>query len=490
MSRLFSAFFAALVGAALLLAAQPAEAQGRWLRAESSNFVIYTNESETSARRFAAQLETFDQVLRMYHGIDTAQAVDRKLPIYLLRNDADMQRIRPGASRSMKGYFTSSLEDTYAVAIGGEDNNSTLQHEYVHHFMLNRFPRGYPGWLVEGYAEYFMTLQEKGGYLDVGGFDPNRVSWLFHGSWLPWETVLTSRPSSLRDKNGVSMFYAQSWLLTHWFLGDSARQRQLSSYIQAVGRGQESVAAMTAATGQNPSQLRRTLVAYWNGSLPIRRISQDLVRNSPVTITPMPASAADVLLLTLRVKGDNGIDAPQDRTDGPVLLEDVRRAAARHPGDRLAELALARVEIKLGDLTKAETLLQRRLAADAADVEALQLLGSARLKAAEKADPTQARKLRTEAQGFIARAHKADPNRYETLILYAQAREGASNYPTANDVQVLVDALALAPQVGALRGKTAAALASVGRRADAINVLRPLAFDPHGGSAPPARAPC
>lgn len=241
-------------------------AQARWLRAESTNFIVHTDMDDEAARRYAAQLETFDHVLRARHGVAVDEPVRRKLPIYLLRRDADMRRIKPGVDRGLRGFFTSTIEDTYAVAIAmAEDRNDpVLQHEYVHHFMLQRYPAGYPGWLVEGYAEYFMTFQETPKFLEVGRANANRAAWLLRGPWLPFEIVLKARPSDLRTGEAMAMYYAQAWGLTHWFLSDPGRARQLDAYLQAVARGGDPVKAVTEATGLSPDQLGRTVRTYLN----------------------------------------------------------------------------------------------------------------------------------------------------------------------------------------------------------------------------------
>jgi hypothetical protein len=475
---------AALAWLALWACAAPAWAEARWLRAESANFVVHTDADRRTAERYVAQLETFDRVLRLAHAVKADEPVRRKLPIYVLKRAGDMRRIRPGIPSGVRGFYASSLEDTFAVAIAeGGGNDPTLQHEYVHHFMLNRYPFGYPAWLIEGYAEYYMTFKETPKYLEVGNYNANRATWLSRSRWLPMETVLKARPSELRRPEDIAMFYAQSWALTHWFLSEPARSAQLSAYVRAVGQGAEPLKAMTDATGQTPAALSRTLEKYLTRGFPYKRFSLPPAAVAPPTVTELSPAASDLLLLTLRLKGDNGIDAPEDRTDGPVLFADVRKAAASHPGDRLSDLALARAEIKLGEPSRAEPLLQRRLAADANDVEALQLLGQARLRAAAAAEGEAARTLKNEAASFIGRAYKVDPDNYQTLILAAQAREGSRNYPNENDVNVLLDALDLAPTVRALRVNAAQVLAERGRAAEAANVLRPLAFDPHGGQA-------
>ena len=48
---------------------------------------------------------------------------------------------------------------------GGDD---VVLHEYVHHFMMQYFPDSYPGWLVEGLAEYYMTIDLQPKRVQIG----------------------------------------------------------------------------------------------------------------------------------------------------------------------------------------------------------------------------------------------------------------------------------------------------------------------------------
>ena len=461
----------------MLLPAAPAAADA-WRRVESPNFVVYTDFSPKEARQYVETLELFDRALRARHGLETSQPAARKLPIYLPRSRRDLQKVRPRRD-DVVGFYASGMEDTFAVAAGRDD--TVLQHEYVHHFMLQHFPYGYPAWLVEGYAEYFMTFEAKPGQYEVGRANPNRVHWLAHGRWLPFERVVKVRPSDLRSSENAAMFYAQSWALTHYFLSDPERQKQLGEYLGAMARGVDSLAAMEAATGGPIGGLDRKIREYLQKGLMYQRVGVAEFAPPALTVTELPASAEDVLLLTQRVKTDNGVDAPEDKTDGPVLLAEARRAAAAHPGDRAAELLQARAEIKLGDLTAAEILLQKRLQADPKDVEALQLLAAARFRAAAEA-PDRARALHTEIRDIAGRAFKLDPTNYPTLVAYVRARQGLKSYPNDNDLGVLLDAVELAPQVGAIRMNAAIALDTRRRYKDAAAILRPLAFDPHGGT--------
>jgi hypothetical protein len=474
--RARSKWLAGLAAAALML---PLSARADWVKVETPNFVIYTDVDATAARKDARLLEVFDAYLRIRHGLSATTPPRRKLPIYMLRRKRDLKQIYPYIDGDIAGYYSSTTEDTYAVAMADRTDDHVLLHEYVHHFMLQHFPYGYPAWLVEGYAEFFMTAKLTPEYLEIGNYDKNRGHWLVLGEWLPFERMLGIRPGELKRDTQQAMYYAQSWALTHYMMSDPGRSKQLDAYIRAVGAGASPVKAMTDATGMAPAELQKTVHRYLMKGFPSRRFKLDAFPEPNIAVTPVPPAAAAVLLADQRVKGDNGIDAPEDRTDGPVLLADVRRMAGPHAGKREADLALARVEIKLGDMATAERLLAALRTAHPNDAEVLEVSAQARLKAAETAPADRIAALRAQSRAFAGQAYKADPNRYQTLIAYLQGRESVAGYPASGDLEVFRDALTLAPQVATLRVKAAEALVKRQKYAEAAQVLRPLAFSPH-----------
>lgn len=117
-------------------------------------------------------------------------------------------------------------------------------------------------------------------------------------------------------------------------------------------------------------------------------------------------------------------------------------------------------------------------------MEALQYLAQEQLRQAREADDeTEAQAARGKARALLARAYAAGQNDYRTLMLLAELRQGQPGYPNDNDLLTMGLALDRAPQLAAVRFRYASALAQTGDKEQAISVLRPLANNPHGGSA-------
>jgi hypothetical protein len=460
--------------------AQPEAARtGSWRRAETSRFVIQGPVGEDVLRDYAARLEDFDMVLRSMHGLPINAAPPRKLDIYLVRGAAMMRRARPDADETLRGYYVADAAGIACVAIVGRakevENDDVMLHEYVHHFMKQYFNFAYAPWLVEGYAEYFMTTDIRGDSIVVGKFNSNRAAWLMQGEWLPLDKLLSEGPR-VGDPKWVN-YYPQAWLLTHYMMSDAARYAQLQAYMKAVGGGAASVAAMEAATGKTLAVLQKDLRDYTRTPLPVSAFTRKRGRPVEVTVTAMPASADDLLLETVRMISPVG-----DAAARKAFAEDIGKRAARYPDDPLAERALARARLQAEAFVPAQAVIDRRLAAAPGDVEMLELKALT-LMAMGDADPAQQPTLYKQASLVLGQAFKIDGARYQILLAYARSRSLSPGYPSDNVMEGLLLAAELAPQVADVTLQAVQALAMRGDYARAVVLLRPLANDPHGGGA-------
>ena len=467
-----------VIALALFGLAQPAQA--RWLRAESPRFVVYSDGDPVTLRDYVARLEAFDATLRFIHGLPLSEVPPRKLDAYMVRDNDELKQIDPRMGGLVAGFYSAGDQDVFAVAVRMRGDDSTEQHEYTHHFMMQYFPYGYPAWLVEGYAEYFMTTTIDGQTVEVGkpGWRGDEMT---HEHWLPLSILLTKGPSSVTDVQ-VSAFYGEAWVLTHYLMSDPARYRQLQAYMKAVGDGADPAAAMETVTGKTLAELQKTLESYLLGEMKYQRLKRSGFAQPPITNTELPPSANDLLFLHQRLML-GALDA--EKAD---LLAKVRGLTARWPDDRLSQIVRGHAEIDYGDRAAGEAVLTARLAKSPDDVEALQLLARSRMAAGD-ADPARRTELYHQAGGFLTQAYKLDPNDYRTVYAYALTRTVDPGFPTENTLTAMLEAHALAPQVGDISLNTAQALMVRGRFDEAEGLLKPIANDPHGGGlATAARA--
>jgi len=476
-----SAAVAPLLASGVATGAAAAGAGGDWVRTETPNFVLYGDASENTVRDFARELEDFDGLLRALHGV-MERSDGRPLPIYLTPHRSDLLRVKPDLDKKVAGYYSASIGDTFAILNleGGEDRGRiVLFHEYTHHFMLQHAPAAYPAWLVEGYAEYFSTARFKPDVIELGVTN-ERIAWLRGTAWQPFDQILSRRAL---EGGGVDVasFYAQSWILTHYMMSDPARLKRLTAYAGAVAAGGDPVREMETAAGMPMADLQRALKRYMD-KLPGLRIPRPAPSVTPAAVVRLPPSADALLLENQRLK--TGVP----RADRPAVLAMIRERAARYPGDRLAEMTLARAENDFGDRAKAQAILKRRIEADPKDVEAIQTLGWSLMLQA-RADRANAPALLNEARNWFGKGFAVDPDVPLLLYDYGISRRGEAGYPSDNVVNVLLRAQQLAPQVGAFRTAAADALMRRDRFEEAAVILEPVFNNPHAGpEAQAARA--
>lgn len=459
----------AVLAGACALASAPGAVEAKWLKAETERFIVYSDGREAPLRDYVTRLEDFDKVLRAEHGVGTAEA-PRKLEIFLVDDGADLRRVAPELSSSVLGFYSADEAEIFAVAIRSESKqwkDDVLFHEYAHHFMKQYFPAKYPAWIVEGWAEYYMTTDVRADGITLGGFNEPRATGLFHVTWMPMKDLLRGE----REKGD---FYGQSWALVHYMNADEARRRQLADYLRRVSAGEDPATAMEAATGRDLKDLQRDLQRYVRGRLTQRTFLRKHQVDWGVTVSELPPSADDLLLDVQRLK--NGVA----KEDAAEVVARIRARAAKHPGDAFAELALARAEVLYGDRAAGEAVLERRLAADPNEVEALRLMAASRMRAGDE-DEARRAEWYAQARPFIAKAFKADPNHYQTLYAYARSRSTDPDYPSENTLNTLLLANELAPQVDSIAFETASGLARRGRTDEAIAMFERLANAPHGG---------
>lgn len=455
------------------------EAQAKWLRAETQRFVVYSDGNESILREYALLLEDFDMILRLYHGVDQRQAPHRKLDIYLVQNRAELGRTTTMTSEGLAGFYSAGEDDIFAVAIrdrSGSDSerNDTLFHEYTHHFMAQYDPFPYPGWLNEGWAEYFATTDIRTSQMRVGDFNKGRA-YTLRSNWIPLEHLLTRRTHEISEE-ARALYYAQAWLLTHYLYADDDRRQQLDAYKHALLEGQDPAKAMETATGLSLKDLQFKLEDYSKRGLLFRVHPLKKLADPPITITTLSPAADDLLLENQKLM--NGLE---EEHQAP-LLQVIRERAAKHPGDRLAQIVLGRAETFYGDRAAGEAVLTRLLAASPNDAEALRLMARSRLHAAEDAkEADEMVAILEDAQRYLMRANTAQRNNYQTFYYFAWSKMQDPDYPTDNTLKLLLDAQKVAPQVDSITFQAAQALVLRKDFDAAEPMLQRLANDPHGG---------
>lgn len=463
--------------ASFLLFGAPAHAE--WRKATSEHFVIYGDVSESGLRNYAQKVERFDQMLRIWFPPQDSTLITPRLAIYLANGQTDMKKIWPDIPDNVDGFYTPGEERIFAVTGGtGAENDQTLFHEYGHHYMQQNMTGAYPGWFVEGFAEYFSTADLSPGRMRVGLNNPGRMNSLSMGanSWMPMEQVLRSRSFDTGSRG--HLYYAESWALTHYLLSTPERRTKLGLYLAAVMSGRDPVDALTGTIDRTPAQLQDDVRRYLSG--PINFLSEaHQFPLSEVTVATLSPAEAELVWLDLRLAR---FVAEELRAGN---LAEAQRIAARYPGDPMAARVLAQAHLDMKQPEDAVNVMRPIVEAHPDEPLGLRFFATTLMDAGDAAresgDADRRRALYAEARSALGRAYAADSMDYRTYLALSRNRRGASNFPSDNDLEILRTGVELAPQVSNLRYQAAQAMMSRGQYRQAVVYLMPLANNPHGG---------
>lgn len=288
----------------LLASSVLAEKHDKWFEARSPNFIVVCNAGDKQARKTAIQFEQIRSIFRN----NLSVASNHPTPVITIvaaKDEGSMRDLLPeywvkGHAHPAGIFFgaMNQLEIAVQLDAPGANPYSGIYHEYYHSLTMPYFPN-LPVWLAEGLAEFFGRTRTEGQVAYMGEPDPWMIEALRQNRLISLDVLLKVDHTSpyYNETNRTSMFYAESWALTHYlFLGDNGRHRPLlMAYLQALDQGATPLDAGTKAFG-NLGNLQSALSGYIAGD-------QFYSLHAPA---PPPVAEADV---ATRELSDAEVDA-------------------------------------------------------------------------------------------------------------------------------------------------------------------------------------
>jgi hypothetical protein len=246
----------------LLLTIEP------WVEVRSAHFRVLSDAGEAEARQVAQELERIRSIYQSVLGPE----VEPVEPVLVLASaDAEgfanllPERWRVAGRKRWAGLFIEGARG-YALLLRldlREDQRfRTLYHEYFHYFTRQNVGP-LPPWLNEGLADYWATVDIRDGEVLVGRPDYDYLGLLKRKTPIPLETLLGAGSDSThyRREESMTLFYAQSWALTHFLQSSEGRRRQLDRYVSGLGAGADPLVVARGTFG-DLDQLDRDLRKY------------------------------------------------------------------------------------------------------------------------------------------------------------------------------------------------------------------------------------
>jgi hypothetical protein len=241
---------------------------GEWRRIDTPNFVVVGDVSARTLRNVAVKFEGFRETLTR---VLTERATATPVPtvVIVFPSDRAFTPFKPtyqGKPLPIAGLFVGRQDANYIaiVADSGLDGFRIVFHEYAH-LVVSNVVGNIPAWLNEGLAEFYSTYEVSDGGREAVLGQPliHHLQQLQETRLLKLDDLLTMDYQSplYNERDRGSVFYAQSWALTHRILmGEPRRTSELFTYLQRLSEGTAPMQAWKQAFGA--ANLERELQDY------------------------------------------------------------------------------------------------------------------------------------------------------------------------------------------------------------------------------------
>lgn len=261
-------FIIGILSTILVAGAACSASDKEWFEVRSQHFRVITDGSEKDARRVARE---FEQIRFAMSGVYPKLRLDSGAPLLVLcpRDESSLKALAPefwlGKQFKPAGFFRHGWDKEYAVVrldVIRPESYQTVYHEYVHSVMqLN--VRWLPVWLNEGLADFHANTRFEKSRIYVGA-PSSRLAVLRSRPPIPLNTLLSVTPGSpyYHDEDKAGLFYAQSWMLTHYlFFGPGMESgKKLLRFITLL-ENTEQEKAFEQAFG-DPAEIEKALEQY------------------------------------------------------------------------------------------------------------------------------------------------------------------------------------------------------------------------------------
>ncbi len=458
----------------------PATAHAEWVRAESTNFIAYSEGTPEDLEKRVANLEKFGHVLQAMTGARRPKEVPVKITVYFVRTVEEVGETLPFPVYGVAGYYNTTMRGPFTVMPRQDAKQPSgtryrmpplgalqvLQHELTHHFMFQYFPGAYPSWYIEGFADYAGAIEiGDDNVVKVGLFLQQRAQLLRSQSWIPLRQLMNPDP---RKRDAGIEIYSQGWITVHYLNSTPEGRKKLRAYLAAINGGASFEKALEAFG--DIDALNAEVRAYARLSkLPAEATKYLNLDPGPIVIKKL--APVEEALVEKQISMSSGVDASKVQS----FARDVRDIVKTDPDNPYARRMLIEAERMAGNDAESRAAIARWLATEPKNPWANYFLGDLDAKALAEAKSTDA-KAWAAARGRIELAMAAMPNEPRFARAYYESWLRAGMLPPAKAQNHLSRALDLIPRENSLRLMVARDYEARGMIDDAIYTIAPLAY--------------
>jgi len=242
----------------------------RWIKLETTNFIVVGNADEKTVRKTAVNLEYLWAILaRQLDGVPPVSPVPTTVYVFDFFSDAYplYGPFKKGKPTKSGGFFIGRQPANY-IAIVERDyrfpDQLDILSDFLHSVIEANVPE-LPLWLEKGLVEYYSVFHIAEGRAHIGYRVNRHIAWLRNKPLMPLSELLAidrnSPEFNQEDRNGI--FLAESWLLTHLLLTEIQDGRaQTARYAELLRRGVDRNQAFASAFATTYEELEEHLKKY------------------------------------------------------------------------------------------------------------------------------------------------------------------------------------------------------------------------------------
>jgi tetratricopeptide (TPR) repeat protein len=231
-----------------------------WLLVNTEHFAIVSNTDPERAKLIAYKLEQYRYIasLLIPKLVNTSPIPAR---VHVYKDSASYLAGTPKLEGQVISGYLQKGSDIISINDLFNITDSVSYHEYTH--LLARNDINYPLWFSEGIAEFYETIEVYDKQVRLGEINPSRLNLLKLGNLLPLQKLLTTKAyHQVLKETSLDLFYAQSWLFTHYMMMDDERRVKLIDFLDRQAEGQSVEVAFKAAFNSDFEKIEENLNLY------------------------------------------------------------------------------------------------------------------------------------------------------------------------------------------------------------------------------------
>jgi len=224
-----------------------------WFETHTAHFQTFSCGDSQEVARLAARLEQFRDAYSLLAG--GPSVASPPIVVMAFPDHSSMEPFLPlyqGKPANLTAFFKpASDENLIVLPLGSSVSLEAVFHEYTHLLLRHNDPF-WPLWLKEGMAEIYGTFEPIGSNrARIGKPIGRHLHLLAEQHLMPLSDLfaVTHNSAEYNEEQHQGIFYAESWLLTHYLMlgGGPARKAQFGSLTPLLRQGQTPVQAFTNA---------------------------------------------------------------------------------------------------------------------------------------------------------------------------------------------------------------------------------------------------